>query len=150
MIQSVREKQPAYNLITNNCQTFALQLLDAIKVGSKKEFGTTLAVYERLLGPGRVKDLFVDNQQADGQFHLDESGPKNTVSFAHQIMHDNTAQIDAEQQRLETGCDKEGERSDKESAPRGHVEVEQTAKGVDERNSSIRKKTRRFLARVLK
>ena len=39
-----------------------LQLLDAIKVGQAKEFGTTLAVYDRLVGKGKVADLFQDNE----------------------------------------------------------------------------------------
>ncbi|TDZ53804.1 hypothetical protein CTRI78_v006749 [Colletotrichum trifolii] len=63
VIQSIRERQPAYNLITNNCQTYALQLLDAIKVDGHKDFGTTLAVYERLTGSGKVMDLFAGPQQ---------------------------------------------------------------------------------------
>ncbi|KHN93911.1 uncharacterized protein MAM_08218 [Metarhizium album ARSEF 1941] len=94
VIEAIREKQPGYNLITNNCQTYALQLLDAIKVGSKKEFGTTLAVYERLIGPGKVKDLFVDVQPAESQPIDGEHPQENTVSMAQQVMHDNTAQLD--------------------------------------------------------
>lgn len=104
VIQSIREKQPAYNLITNNCQTYALQLLDAIKVGTNKEFPTTLAVYERLFGHGAVKDLFVDE---DGHEQQDEAGdsqghlpPKRTetVSLAQQVMNDNTNQLDTQQE----------------------------------------------------
>lgn len=60
MIATIREKQPGYNLISNNCQTYALQLLDTIKAGGKHEFGTTLAVYERVFGKGKVMDLFED------------------------------------------------------------------------------------------
>jgi hypothetical protein len=104
VIQSIREKQPAYNLITNNCQTYALQLLDAIKVGTNKEFPTTLAVYERLFGHGAVKDLFVDE---DGHEQQDETGdsqghlpPKrtDTVSLAQQVMNDNTNQLNTQQE----------------------------------------------------
>ncbi|KAL0934467.1 uncharacterized protein CTRU02_211266 [Colletotrichum truncatum] len=67
VIQSIRERQPAYNLITNNCQTYALELLDAIKVDGQKDFGTTLAVYERLTGSGKVMDLFAEPQPQQQQ-----------------------------------------------------------------------------------
>lgn len=95
MIQSVRDKQPVYNLITNNCQTYALQLLDAIKVGGHNQFGTTLAVYERLVGSGKVIDLF---PKMEGQEH-EEAPPaaqdgQDTVSLAQQVMNDNTTQLD--------------------------------------------------------
>ncbi|RSL42817.1 hypothetical protein CEP53_011988 [Fusarium sp. AF-6] len=95
VIQSIRERQPAYNLITNNCQTYALQLLDAIKVGVAKEFGTTLAVYERLFGSGKVKDLFEhgDVQVQEGE---DATGGQGTVSFAQQVMNENTNQLEPE------------------------------------------------------
>ncbi|KAH7150308.1 hypothetical protein B0J13DRAFT_286595 [Dactylonectria estremocensis] len=97
VIQSIRDRQPGYNLITNNCQTYALQLLDAIKVGVRKEFGTTLAVYERLTGSGKVLDLFDKQEAMDGA-----DGPRppeeNTVSVAQQVMNDNTTQLDAHEQ----------------------------------------------------
>lgn len=98
VIQSIRERQPAYNLITNNCQTYALQLLDAIKVGSKKEFGTTLAVYERLKANGNVKDLFVDPQGPEARPEDGASLHEGTVSFANQVMHDNTTQLDVKEE----------------------------------------------------
>ncbi|KAH7079337.1 hypothetical protein BKA63DRAFT_508193 [Paraphoma chrysanthemicola] len=60
VIQQIRSTRPGYNLISNNCQTYVLQLLDAIRVSQVKEFGTTLAVYDRLFGSGKVSDLFVD------------------------------------------------------------------------------------------
>lgn len=92
MIQAIREKRPGYNLITNNCQTYALQLLDAIKVGMRKEFGTTLAVYERLTGSGKVVDLFAKTDDVDqgGEAPAGE----NTVSLAQQVMDENTTQLD--------------------------------------------------------
>lgn len=68
VIQQIRGVRPGYNLLSNNCQTYVLQLLDAIRVSQVKEFGTTLAVYQRLFGAGKVADLFVDgdgNVQAD-------------------------------------------------------------------------------------
>lgn len=62
VIQHIRASRPGYNLISNNCQTYVLQLLDAIQVSQHKEFGTTLAVYERLFGSGKVADLFPENE----------------------------------------------------------------------------------------
>lgn len=97
MIASIREKQPAYNLITNNCQTYALQLLDAIKVGDKKEFGTTLAVYERLTGPGKVMDLFAEPvMQSDGG--ASGEGQDHSVSYAQQVMSEHTTQLDPKEE----------------------------------------------------
>lgn len=61
VIQNIRTTRPSYNLISNNCQTYVLQLLDAIQVSQDKEFGTTLAVYERLFGSGKVADLFPED-----------------------------------------------------------------------------------------
>ncbi|CAI6331733.1 unnamed protein product [Periconia digitata] len=67
VIESIRITRPGYNLISNNCQTYVLQLLDAIKVGQAKEFGTTLAVYEKLVGKGKVADLFQEEVGMQGQ-----------------------------------------------------------------------------------
>jgi hypothetical protein len=61
VIHNIRTTRPGYNLISNNCQTYVLQLLDAIQVSQDKEFGTTLAVYERLFGSGKVADLFPES-----------------------------------------------------------------------------------------
>lgn len=79
VIQHIRTTRPGYNLISNNCQTYVLQLLDAIQVSQDKEFGTTLAVYERLFGSGKVADLFPENNstmQDPGQ--PDFSPPQST------------------------------------------------------------------------
>ncbi|KAF5241442.1 hypothetical protein FAUST_3872 [Fusarium austroamericanum] len=105
VIQSIRERQPTYNLITNNCQTYVLQLLDAIKVGVNKEFGTTLAVYERVFGPGKIKDLFEGDEPPEGhQQQQIEPGPdtrpdagsgrSDTVNLAQNVMNQNTTQLD--------------------------------------------------------
>lgn len=60
-----------------------------------KEFGTTLAVYERLFGSGRVKDLF---EHGDGpvQEGVDATTGQDTVSFAQQVMNENTNQLEPE------------------------------------------------------
>ncbi|KAH7134142.1 hypothetical protein EDB81DRAFT_803293 [Dactylonectria macrodidyma] len=112
VIQSIREKQPGYNLITNNCQTYALQLLDAIKVGVRKEFGTTLAVYERLTGSGKVLDLFAKQDAMDGADGQHPPG-ENTVSVAQQVMNDNTTQLDAHEQ-MNRGVPGDEPKEDKE------------------------------------
>jgi hypothetical protein len=109
VIQSIRDKQPTYNLITNNCQTYVLQLLDAIKVGVDKEFGTTLAVYERLFGPGKIQDLFegeerpeeITGTQPQPQPQIDPAtgmhqGRSDTVNLAQNVMDQNTNQLDTE------------------------------------------------------
>ncbi|KAK1996936.1 hypothetical protein LX36DRAFT_691694 [Colletotrichum falcatum] len=80
VIQGIRSRQPAYNLISNNCQTYVLELLDAVKVDGQKDFGTTLAVYERLFSSGKVIDLFngeqkPEQQQQQQQQHLLEPPP---------------------------------------------------------------------------
>ena len=93
MIASIRGERPAYNLITNNCQTYALQLLDAIKVGGQKEFATTAAVYDRLFGPGKVMDLFA--KPPDGQ---EIAQGQNSVSLAQQVMDQNTTQLDPKEE----------------------------------------------------
>ncbi|CAM1505977.1 Fc.00g116140.m01.CDS01 [Cosmosporella sp. VM-42] len=97
VIQSIRDTRPAYNLITNNCQTYVLQLLDAIKVGMAKEFGTSRAVYERLVGPGTVEELF---SNAEVQDQAGEAPPVNsgTVSLAEQVMNENTTQLDTQEE----------------------------------------------------
>jgi hypothetical protein len=76
VIQQIRSTRPRYNLISNNCQTYVLQLLDAIRVSQVKEFGTTLAVYQRLFGTGKVSDLFVDE---DGNLQANVSANGTTV-----------------------------------------------------------------------
>jgi hypothetical protein len=45
-IYNMRNKRPAYNLISNNCQTFALSLLDAIQIGKHREFGYILLLLQ--------------------------------------------------------------------------------------------------------
>ncbi|KAL2211433.1 hypothetical protein CC79DRAFT_1266920 [Sarocladium strictum] len=117
VIASIREKTPAYNLITNNCQTYALQLLDAIKVGEKKEFGTTLAVYERLTGPGKVMDLFA------GEHPQEEQQQDNSVSVAQHVMNENTTQLNPEEEEKKRGS-KKSKKEKKKDAHEAKREVE--------------------------
>ncbi|KAK5994279.1 hypothetical protein PT974_04751 [Cladobotryum mycophilum] len=132
VIQSIRERRPAYNLITNNCQTYVLQLLDAIKVGINKEFATTAAVYDRLLGQGRVMDLFSKTEALpEGQ----PGGPEgdNAVSLAAQVMNDNTNQLDTEEELKKhaaenhdenEGESREGQNEPKKRHPFGHINMQ--------------------------
>lgn len=82
-----------YNLVTNNCQTYSLQLLDAIKAGGDIEFGTTLAIYDRLTGRGKVADLYIEDEP-EVVPAPPPAGRTDTVSFAQQVMNDNTNQLD--------------------------------------------------------
>lgn len=90
MIESVRAKQAAYNLITNNCQTYALLLLDAVKATGDAKFPTTLNVYEALTGPGKVMELFPENKQP----HEPEQAPTEAVTVAQGVMDQHTTQLD--------------------------------------------------------
>ncbi|KAF4946138.1 hypothetical protein FGADI_11416 [Fusarium gaditjirri] len=97
-----------------NKLTYVLQLLDAIKVGVNKEFGTTLAVYERVFGPGKIKDLFDGEETPGGQQHQIEQGGElvaepgtqqpmhqgrsDTVNLAQDVMNQNTNQLDTERE----------------------------------------------------
>jgi hypothetical protein len=79
VIQQVRSTRPGYNLISNNCQTYVLQLLDAVRVSQVKEFATTAAVYDRLFGAGKVADLFVDAEEGNTALHLQSEIPAAPV-----------------------------------------------------------------------
>ena len=95
VIHNMREKRPAYNLISNNCQNFAVLLLDAVQTGAHREFATTFAIYQRATGAGTIKDLFVDehpDEQQDAQ--MPELRHQNTVQRAEQVMEENTTKLD--------------------------------------------------------
>ncbi|KAH8601491.1 hypothetical protein B0O99DRAFT_681507 [Bisporella sp. PMI_857] len=87
IIHRMREKRPAYNLISNNCQNFAVDMLDAIQIGAHREFATTFALYQAATGSGTIKDLFIDK-------YPDERKETNTVPHAEQVMAANTTQLD--------------------------------------------------------
>ncbi|KAM0329270.1 hypothetical protein ACHAQA_004575 [Verticillium albo-atrum] len=154
VIQSIRERQPAYNLITNNCQTYALELLDAIKVGNSKEFGTTLAVYDRLFGPGAVKDLFLHQEapQEEGKPPLKRT---DTVSLAHQVMFDNTNQLDTQQELDRHERQRDGTQSPDyvpESAEGSRGVSREGSRGVSHEGSEDggnKKKKNRFFSRFM-
>lgn len=73
VMDRMRAARPAYNLISNNCQNFALLLLDAIQTGEAAAhagFGTALAVVKAATGPGRISDLFADKPAAGGHVEV--------------------------------------------------------------------------------
>lgn len=100
LLSARRTKRPAYNLISNNCQNFAVELLKAIQVGAHREFGTTFAIYQRATGKGAIMDLFAEKPDADPpELQHDEAEippvkRQDTLSFAQQVMNDNTTQLD--------------------------------------------------------
>jgi hypothetical protein len=98
VIHNMRATRPAYNIISNNCQNFAVLLLDAIKIGAHKEFATSFAVYQAATGAGQIKDLFVDQHPEEQQ---DQQRPtlhhQDTTQNAQQVMEDNTTKLDNHQ-----------------------------------------------------
>jgi hypothetical protein len=90
----MREKQPAYNLINNNCQNFATLMLEKIKVGSHREFATAFTVYQKAVGFGKVKDLFVEDHPDDHPEQRPQTPPEGTVQLAEKIMDEKTTKID--------------------------------------------------------
>lgn len=99
-IYNMRNARPAYNLISNNCQNFALEMLKAISVGKHREFGSTFAIYERATGKGKIKDLFVDENPDEAMMAAAEvnmpSAPQgdDAVGTAAHVMDENTTKLD--------------------------------------------------------
>ena len=102
IIHNMREKRPAYNLISNNCQNFAVALLDAVHIGAHREFATSFAVYQRATGAGTIQDLFPDHHPDDGLTQEPTPGihRQNTVEFAEQVMDENTTKLDEHHEAL--------------------------------------------------
>lgn len=100
VIHHMREVRPAYNIISNNCQNYAVSMLEAIQIGSHIQFATSFAVYQRATGAGTIKDLFVDHhpeeQEVPGTAGVErpEMHRINTVQTAQQVMEDNTTKLD--------------------------------------------------------
>jgi hypothetical protein len=94
-IHNMRSQRPAYNIISNNCQNFAVSMLDAIQIGAHREFATTFAIYQRATGAGEIKDLFVD-EHPDEQ--TDQTRPElhrmDTVQTAQDVMEAETTKLD--------------------------------------------------------
>ncbi|KAK7931679.1 hypothetical protein PG985_002391 [Apiospora marii] len=100
VIHNMRERKPAYNLISNNCQNFAVNLLDVIHVGAHREFGTTFAIYQRATGKGKIMDLFApedaDDVQAGAQGQPPGEAHAQAVNNAQKVMDDNTQQLNTQ------------------------------------------------------
>lgn len=104
VIFNMSEKRAAYNLINNNCQNFALNLLDKIRVGKHREFATSFAVYQRAIGDGTIKDLFAQvedhpDEQPGAVADVESEKPpalqhQDTLQAAQQVMDDNTTKLD--------------------------------------------------------
>jgi hypothetical protein len=118
VIHNMRTARPAYNIISNNCQNFAVALLDAIQIGAHREFATSFAVYQAATGKGAIKDLFVDrhpeeqvdhslgvvheniNVNVEGQEETQgglDLRRQDTVAQAKQVMEENTTKLDDHQ-----------------------------------------------------
>lgn len=95
VIHNMRLARPAYNIISNNCQNFAVAMLDAIQIGAHREFATSFAVYQAATGAGEIKDLFVDQHPEE---QTDQARPglhrQDTVQQAQQVMEENTTKLD--------------------------------------------------------
>jgi hypothetical protein len=99
VIHNMRAARPGYNLISNNCQNYAVLLLDAIQIGAHQEFATTFAVYQAATGSGTIKDLFKDEhpeeQRLEGQnVEGVPLGRTDTVHNAQVVMEQETTKLD--------------------------------------------------------
>lgn len=106
VIHNMRQKRAAYNIISNNCQNFAVLMLDAIQIGAHQEFATSFAVYQRATGKGTIKDLFEDHHPEEQKTDVEtrpeaevDVGPEkiqrvDTVQNAQSVMDANTTKLD--------------------------------------------------------
>ncbi|KAL1860400.1 hypothetical protein VTK73DRAFT_7367 [Phialemonium thermophilum] len=105
VIYNMRQKRPAYNLISNNCQTFALLLVDAIQVGYHHQFATSFAVYQRAIGAGSVSELFAERPPPGGEAEEAEEvqvaeeqaaahQKLGIMDFAKKLMDEHTTKLD--------------------------------------------------------
>ncbi|KAJ4307146.1 hypothetical protein N0V88_000524 [Collariella sp. IMI 366227] len=96
VIQGMRQKKAAYNLISNNCQNFALLMLNAIQIGAaeRTEFATTLAVVQTATGSGKIRDLFADKPPSEQAVlePLDKDNP--IIGLAKRLMDEHTTKLD--------------------------------------------------------
>ncbi|POS69328.1 hypothetical protein DHEL01_v212278 [Diaporthe helianthi] len=98
-IFNMRKKRAAYNLLDNNCQNFALNFLDKIRVGKHRDFATSFSVYQRAVGAGTIKDLFVDDHPDENPETADQdvrlgAEHRDTVQTAKHVMDENTTRLD--------------------------------------------------------
>ncbi|KAI0194590.1 hypothetical protein F4808DRAFT_441349 [Astrocystis sublimbata] len=93
VIYNMRMKQKGYNLITNNCQNFALNMLDAIQIGKQREFGTAMAIFQRATGEGKISDLFLTTELPETE-EQDDKPPDQVVQNASKVMDEKTTKLD--------------------------------------------------------
>lgn len=98
----MRSQKAAYNLISNNCQNFAMLLLEAIQVGKHSGIATTKTVYETAFGPGKLAELFpaadsgkLAEKPENPALAIAEGEQEHQSVMAHaqQVMTDNTTSI---------------------------------------------------------
>jgi hypothetical protein len=96
VIHNMREKLPEYNVISNNCQNYAVAMLDAIQIGAHVDFATSFAVYQAATGKGTIKELFADKHPEEQKIDLEQPGlhRTDTVQNAQQVMDEHTTKID--------------------------------------------------------
>ncbi|KAL2160910.1 hypothetical protein VTH06DRAFT_1108 [Thermothelomyces fergusii] len=98
VMRAMRERKRAYNLISNNCQHFALHMLDAIQLGAaeRTDFATTLAVVRAATGSGRIRDLFAEEKPpGEQQAALERADKENPiVALAKRLMDQHTKKLD--------------------------------------------------------
>lgn len=88
----MREHRPAYNLISNNCQNFASNLLRKVQIGAHHEFAKALAVYNNKFNLTQLKGLF-DNHPDDDPEQRPYTPPEGTVNLAQKVMDEHTTQV---------------------------------------------------------
>ena len=71
-----------------------------------------MAVYERILGPGKVEDLFAAPGVPQIQEGAPSPGSHDTVSVAQQVMKQNTTELDAHHEMEKHNKD-EGDNKDR-------------------------------------
>jgi hypothetical protein len=91
VIHNMRE-----NVISNNCQNYAVAMLDAIQIGAHVDFATSFAVYQAATGKGTIKELFADKHPEEQKIDLEQPGlhRTDTVQNAQQVMDEHTTKID--------------------------------------------------------
>jgi hypothetical protein len=100
VIHNMRATRPAYNLISNNCQNYAVNLLDAIQIGAHQEFATTFAIYQAATGAGTIRNLFMDKHPEEQKLEGEVApggvplGRQDTVQNAQMVMEQETTKLD--------------------------------------------------------
>ncbi len=93
VIFNMRAKKAGYNLIDNNCQNFALAMLDAIQIGAHRAFATSFTVYKEAIDGGSVSQLFAGNMPDEDQVQSLPGG-QSVVEHAHDVMDEHTTKLD--------------------------------------------------------